>query len=216
MSAANFHLFHPYASLRGTTLTCTADVAPVADLLLDRGDPGLVVEFATSLGLDIAEVTGWSLTPFNTPYYARDIDSDVLDQSMSPAWRLRFSATVPAGTTAPTWAGCPGPHGSDAIDQGWWAHRTPWEWSAHETVVISCDGPEPDLAFLSRLALPHTIETLTLHGRTHTIGMVRVSVGAVELPERFDDVWDVVEACYRQAFLVHHLLAHQLFVDVVD
>lgn len=216
MNAANFHLFHPHATVSETTVSCTADVVPVGDLLLDRGDSALVVDLATSLGLDIAEVTDWSLTPFNTPYYARDIDSDVFEQSMSPAWRLRFAATVPAGTTAPTWAGNPGPHESDTTDRGWLAHRTPWDWSAHETVVISCDGPEPDLSFLSRLTSPHTTETLTLRGRTRTIGMVRVSLGAIELPERFDDVWDVIEACYRQAFFVHQRLAYQLFIDVID
>jgi hypothetical protein len=216
MGAAQFHLFHPSATVTGTTLTCAVDVVPADDLLLDRGDTELVADFAATLGLDTVKVTDWSLVPFNTPYYAIDIDSDVFEQSMSPAWRLRFAATVPAGTTAPTWAGDPGPHGSDAVDRGWWAHRTPWDWSAHETVVISCDGPEPDLAFLSDLALPHTTETMTLHGETRTVGMVRVSLDAIRLPDQFDDVWDVVEACHRQAFLVHHVLAYGLFLDVID
>jgi hypothetical protein len=197
--------------ITGTTLTCVVDVQPVDTMLLEQGDPKLLAEVATELQLGDAKITRWELSPFNTPYYSYDIDSENFESAVSPAWRLRLETTVPAAFTVPPWdLGVPIP--ITGVDRSWCSHRTPWDYSANKSIVIALDGPEPDLGFLKDLPVRST-ETATYTGKRFTAGMVRASPGTIPLPDQKEALFDVVMACYRQAYVVHCMLSFPLLED---
>ncbi|MBO4207271.1 hypothetical protein [Micromonospora echinofusca] len=214
-TTAKYHLWHPhYEIVGGSQITCTVDVAPTDTDLLDKGDPELVSHFAEQLGLSDTKIIDYKLHAFNTPYYSYDIDSAKLESSISPAWRLLLRLDVRCSTPTPIpIPEFPGPIPAWGIDQTWWEHRRPWDWNKHETIVIGLDGPEPELDFLAELGKPLRSETVIYQPPTHPVGQIRISLGVVDLPDQLEDVFEVVYACHRQAYVVHCEDSYGLFMS---
>ncbi|MFE4800172.1 hypothetical protein ACFRFL_35380 [Streptomyces sp. NPDC056708] len=195
-----FGLWHPRYDLNGTRMTCVVDVSPFTDVLLQDGDSAIMTHFAEQLGLGGATLTDWSLRSFNTPFYSFDIDADDMSDRFSPAWRLRlvlddWCSEVPSEPISPVAAW--------GYDQTWWAHRTPWDWNAHDTVVIALNGPKPRLEFLNNVDLKVDVETVIYPRSQFAVGQLRISLGRLSLPEDEDAVFGVVMACHRKAMVVH-------------
>ncbi|MFJ3709961.1 hypothetical protein [Streptomyces sp. NPDC090053] len=195
-----FGLWHPRYELVDTRMTCFVDVSPFTDVLIQDGDRKLISHFAEQLGMSEAALTEWSIVGFNTPFYSFDIDADDFGDWMSPAWKLRIVVDDWRGSTPPDPIS---PVPAWGYDQTWWAHRTPWDWNAHDTVVIALNGPEPDLSFLNSLDRKVTVETTIYPRPKFAVGQLRVTLGRMTLPEDGDAVFDVVLACHQQAMTVH-------------
>ncbi|MER6917071.1 hypothetical protein ABT354_35980 [Streptomyces sp. NPDC000594] len=198
--AAQYALWHPRYVRDGDWLTCLVDVAPLTDALLSGGDQELFGHFAQELGMGSSPVADWSMDSFNTPFYSYEIDADEFGDWMTPAWRVRLtvenrSGAVPAEPASPVLAW--------GYDKSWFPHRAPWDWNAHDTVVIALNGPEPDLDFLKGLKQTTDVEVNFYRRPKFNVSQVRIGIGRVLLPDESDTVFDVVTACHRQAMIVH-------------
>lgn len=83
--------------------------------------------------------------------------------------------------------------------------------------LLDQGGPDliaqPDLAFLSGLSTtPRVTEVVTWRGLMAPVSQVRVALGVLPLPERRGDVFEVVHACHREAYVVHCEDSYALFV----
>jgi hypothetical protein len=198
--AAQYALWHPRYGTDNDRLTCLVDVAPLTDALLGDGDAGLFGHFAEELGMGSSPLVEWSMESFNTPFYSYDIDADEFGDWMTPAWRVRLtvenrSSTMPTEPISPVLAW--------GYDKSWFPHRTPWNWNAHDTVVIALNGPEPDLDFLQGFDRKTDVEVNFYRRPKFTVSQMRIALGRVTLPDEGNVVLDVVTACYRQAMVVH-------------
>lgn len=195
-----FSLWHPRYEMDGTRLTCLVDVSPMSYILLQDGDPELIAHFCDQLGLSGFTLTKWSLYGFNSPFYSTDIDAEEFDDWMSPAWRLLL--------VFEKWFGAPpeepiSPVPAWGYDRTWLAQRTPWDWNAHDTLVIALNGPESELDFLSGISRKLEVETVFYPRPKFTVSQLRISLGRVALPADADAVHEVALACHRQAMVVH-------------
>ncbi|HST86141.1 MAG TPA: hypothetical protein VLL08_30665, partial [Kineosporiaceae bacterium] len=143
--AADFFLWLPRYAIEGRSLTCLVDVCRASNSLIGSGTGDLARELAEALGLNGKEIASWSIEPFNTPFYAHDIDADDLLDYMIPAWRLELRIDDWDG---PAPEPVVGPISFWGYDETWIRDRAPWDFSAHETIVIALNGPDPDLSFL--------------------------------------------------------------------
>lgn len=198
--AAQYALWHPQYDTDDDRLTCSVDVAPLTDALLSAGDDDLFGHFAENLGMSSVPIVEWSMESFNTPFYSYDIDADEFNDWMTPAWRVRlvvenWSGPAPAEPISPVHAW--------GYDKSWFPHRTPWDWNAHDTVVIALNGPQPDLDFLKGLDREVDVEVNFYPRPRFTVSQIRIGIGQVTLPDEGNAVLDVVTACHRQAMVVH-------------
>ncbi|MEU9853760.1 hypothetical protein [Streptomyces sp. NPDC047974] len=204
---AQFVLWYPRYHRKGSQLICEFDVSPLTDVLLDEGDRSIITHFADRLGVTEGRVFEWSVRPFNTPFYSYDIDAEDFGDWMSPAWRVRFvvdewNGVVPVEPmgSVPAWG----------YDETWWSHRTPWDWNAHETVVIAVNGPSPDTDFLNSLGWSCENEVVVYRRPKFDVGHLRISLGRLTFPQEEAMVLETALACHRRAMAVHTEMAMSL------
>ncbi|HST85567.1 MAG TPA: hypothetical protein VLL08_27765, partial [Kineosporiaceae bacterium] len=66
-------------------------------------------------------------------------------------------------------------------------------------------------SFLDAVREGIPVEVVRYEGTVFAISQLRIRMGTVPLPEAEDDVFDIVDACYRQAMIIHQHSAHALF-----
>lgn len=208
--AAQFELWHPQYRALSDRLETVVDVVPADIWLIDQGDDELICHFAERLGLPSQPAPEWSISPFATPYYAYDPDSDELPSRISPAWRLTLRTS---GSAQPPKRPAVGPVPAWGDDSTWWAHKRPWDWSGHEVVVIALDGPDPNTEFLGDVGPNLSTETVFFPQRKFTVSQLRISLGRLNLNTDLDVVDGVVEACRRKDFSTHKDEADELFMQ---
>ncbi|MCU4746338.1 MULTISPECIES: hypothetical protein [unclassified Streptomyces] len=205
--AQDFNLWFPRYEVKQDSVLCAVDVVPADVYLIDRGEGRLMQHFAECLGLP-GPIESWSLVPFFTPFYAHNLASEDWRDVLTPAWHLSLrsahSGTVPSSPASPVPAW--------GHDPTWWEHRSPWSWEMCRATVISFNGPDPDSSFLDDLGLPLDVSG-HIYSEPHAeVSQLRITLPPLSIPNDLDTVFRVVEACYRQAYVVHSSAVDHLFL----
>ena len=202
MPHPSFTLWRPVIHHGGRA--CSFDAVAMTAQRLKDGSQELIADFLNSLNIQ-ASAAHWSLRAFRSPFYGRP-ESDHWDDRLPSAWRITVSLAKPLAVErlpfdfAGTFSNAHDDTAPDPVSTGF----VPPD---HATSVVTAIGVFTDAAF-DEVAR----RVITLHQPPSAVDLcplgvnlteLRVTTGALSLPQQEDEVTALVTSCEDTGGICH-------------